>query len=122
MDLFHVWEFDRHDKAVGDYSNIRVEAVDGLLVDFCVQHRARVMVKGLRAASDYEYELTMAQMNHRLSTVETMFVVSGPEYTDLSSSLIKEVAESGGDISRLVPAHVLAQLTTRLAEREAKSD
>ncbi|MTE13347.1 pantetheine-phosphate adenylyltransferase [Nocardia aurantiaca] len=109
-------------KVTGEYPNVRVEAMDGLLVDFCVQHGARAMVKGLRAVSDYEYELTMSQMNHRLSGVETLFVASDPEYSYLSSSLIKEVAALGGDVSGLVPDHVLAQLTTRLAERKAKSD
>ncbi|MET8426609.1 pantetheine-phosphate adenylyltransferase [Nocardia sp. NPDC004860] len=106
----------------GEYPNVRVEAIDGLLVDFCVQHGVRAMVKGLRAVSDYEYELTMSQMNRRLSTVETLFVASDPEYSHLSSSLIKEVAGLGGDVSGLVPDHVLAQLTTRLAERNAASD
>jgi pantetheine-phosphate adenylyltransferase len=109
-------------KVTGEYPNVRVETVDGLLVDFCVQHGARAMVKGLRAVSDYEYELKMSQMNHRLSNVETLFVASNPEYSYLSSSLIKEVAGLGGDLSGLVPDHVLAQLTTRLAERKAKSD
>lgn len=107
---------------IGEYPNVRVEAIDGLLVDFCVQHGAHAMVKGLRAVSDYEYELTMSQMNHRLSRVETLFVASDPEYSHLSSSLIKEVAGLGGDVSGLVPDHVLAQLTTRLAEHKAKSD
>ncbi|MGW5112604.1 pantetheine-phosphate adenylyltransferase [Nocardia sp. NPDC004123] len=107
---------------IGEYPNVRVEAIDGLLVDFCVQHGAHAMVKGLRAVSDYEYELTMSQMNHRLSKVETLFVASDPEYSHLSSSLIKEVAGLGGDVSGLVPDHVLAQLTSRLAEHKAKSD
>ncbi|MEV6103045.1 pantetheine-phosphate adenylyltransferase [Nocardia sp. NPDC051981] len=108
--------------ATGEYPNVRVEAIDGLLVDFCVQHGARAMVKGLRAVSDYEYELTMPQMNHRLSNVETLFVATDPGYSHLSSSLIKEVAGLGGDLFGLVPDHVRDQLTTRLAERKAKSD
>ncbi|WP_433567827.1 pantetheine-phosphate adenylyltransferase [Nocardia sp. CA-151230] len=109
-------------KVTGEYPNVRVEAVDGLLVDFCLQHGVGAMVKGLRAVSDYEYELEMSQMNHRLSSVETLFIASDPEYSYLSSSLIKEVAELGGDVSVLVPGHVLAQLTTRMAERRANFD
>jgi pantetheine-phosphate adenylyltransferase len=104
------------------YGNVRVEAVEGLLVDFCAEHGIRAIVKGLRAVSDYEYELQMSQMNHRLSSVETLFVASNPLYSYLSSSLIKEVAAFGGDVSGLVPDPVLAQLNGRLAERRAKSE
>jgi pantetheine-phosphate adenylyltransferase len=105
-----------------EYGNVRVEAFEGLLVDFCAEHGIRAIVKGLRAVSDYEYELQMSQMNHRLSSVETLFVASNPLYSYLSSSLIKEVAGLGGDVSGLVPDEVLHQLTSRLAERRAKSE
>jgi pantetheine-phosphate adenylyltransferase len=105
-----------------EYGNVRVEAFEGLLVDFCAKHGARAMVKGLRAVSDYEYELQMSQMNHRLSSVETLFVASNPLYSYQSSSLIKEVAAHGGDLSGLVPDQVLRALTDRLAERRAKSE
>ena len=109
-------------EVTADYGNVRVEAFEGLLVDFCAKHGVRAIVKGLRAVSDYEYELKMSQMNHRLSSVETLFVASNPLYSYLSSSLIKEVAGLGGDVSGLVPDLVLRQLTDRLAERRAKSE
>jgi len=76
-----------------------------------------VVVKGLRAVSDFDYELQMAQMNHRLSGLETLFVATNPEYSFLSSSLVKEVATFGGDVSGLVPDQVLARLATRLGHR-----
>ena len=74
------------------------------------------IVKGLRAVSDFDYELQMAQMNSSLSGVETVFVPTSPEYSFLASSLVKEVARFGGDVSPLVPPHVLTRLTARLAE------
>jgi len=109
-------------KVTAEYGNVRVEAFDGLLVDFCVQHGIRAIMRGLRAVSDYEYELQMSHMNHRLSSVETLFVASNPLYSYVSSTLIKEVAGLGGDVSGLVPDLVLRALTDRLAERRAKSE
>jgi pantetheine-phosphate adenylyltransferase len=109
-------------EVTAEYGNVRVEAVEGLMVDFCTRHGIRAMMKGLRAVSDYEYELKMSQMNHRLSSVETLFVASNPLYSYTSSSLIKEVAGLGGDVSGLVPDLVLRALTDRLAERRAKSE
>jgi pantetheine-phosphate adenylyltransferase len=109
-------------EVAAEHGNVRVEAFEGLLVEFCAKHGARAIVKGLRAVSDYEYELKMSQMNHRLSSVETLFVASNPLYSYLSSSLIKEVASLGGDVAGLVPDLVLRQLTDRLAERRAKSE
>ena len=96
--------------------NVRIEAFQGLTVDFCRAQGASVVVKGLRAVSDFDYELQMAQMNSRLSGVETVFVPTSPEYSFLASSLVKEVARFGGDVSPLVPAHVLTRLTARLSE------
>ena len=75
------------------------------------------IVKGLRAVSDFDYELQMAQMNSSLSGVETVFVPTSPEYSFLASSLVKEVATFGGDVSGLVPPFVLERLTARLAEQ-----
>ena len=75
------------------------------------------IVKGLRAVSDFDYELQMAQMNASLAGIETVFVPTSPEYSFLASSLVKEVARFGGDVSSLVPAYVLDRLTERLAER-----
>jgi pantetheine-phosphate adenylyltransferase len=94
--------------------NVSVEMVDGLLVDFCTQRGIRAIVKGLRAVGDFDYELQMSQMNHRLAGVETLFVATNPLYSFLSSSLIKEVCALGGDVSGLVPDLVLERLAARL--------
>jgi pantetheine-phosphate adenylyltransferase len=94
---------------------VRVTSFDGLLVDFCRAHDIQVVVKGLRAVTDFEYELQMAQMNYRLSRVDTLFVASNPEYSFLSSSLIKEVASYGGDVSGLVPEGVMIKLHEKVA-------
>jgi pantetheine-phosphate adenylyltransferase len=96
--------------------NIRIEAFDGLLVDFCRARDIPAIVKGLRAVSDFDYELQMAQMNHRLAGVETLFVATNPLYSFLSSSLIKEVAAFGGDVSGLVPDIVARRLAERLPD------
>ena len=97
------------------YGNVKVDSFHGLLVDYCKAHGIPVIVKGLRAISDFDYELQMAQMNHGLAGVETMFMTTNPLYSFLSSSLVKEVATYGGDVSQLVPERVLASLTERLA-------
>jgi pantetheine-phosphate adenylyltransferase len=94
--------------------NVKVEAFEGLLVDFCRDHDIDAIVKGLRAVSDFDSELQMAQMNASLSGVETMFVPTSPEWSFLASSLVKEVARFGGDVSGLVPSEVLTRLTERL--------
>ena len=97
------------------YGNVKVDSFHGLLVDYCKARDIPVIVKGLRAISDFDYELQMAQMNHGLAGVETMFMTTNPLYSFLSSSLVKEVATYGGDVSGLVPERVLASLTARLA-------
>jgi len=120
--LFTIEErIDLVKQASAEYGNVRAEPFEGLLVDFCARHGIRAIMKGLRAVSDYEYELQMSHMNHRLSGVETLFVASNPLYSYLSSSLLKEVASLGGDVSGLVPDLVLSALTDRLAERKKKS-
>ena len=96
------------------YPNVRVDSFDGLIVDFCKAHDIQVIVKGLRAISDFDYELQMAQMNHGLQGVETMFMTTNPLYSFLSSSLVKEVATYGGDVSGLVPEFVYRRLVERL--------
>jgi pantetheine-phosphate adenylyltransferase len=93
--------------------NIHIEMFKGLLVDFAKDHGAEAIVKGLRAVSDFDYELQMAQMNQRLSGIETFFISTSPQHSFLSSSLVREVARFGGDVSSMVPP-VVAQ---RLAER-----
>jgi pantetheine-phosphate adenylyltransferase len=97
------------------YHNVRVLSFRGLLVDFCRAHDAAVVVKGLRAVSDFDYELQMAQMNIGLAGVETLFMPTNPLYSFLSSSLVKEVAKWGGDVSAHVPDLVAARMTERLA-------
>lgn len=104
-------------EVTAEYGNVHIEAFHGLLVDFCKQRDIPAIVKGLRAVSDFDYELQMAQMNIGLSGVETLFVPTNPTYSFLSSSLVKEVAAWGGDVSHLVPAPVLDGLTERLAQR-----
>jgi pantetheine-phosphate adenylyltransferase len=94
--------------------NVTVVSFRGLLVDLARAHGDAVIVKGLRAISDYEYEIQMAQMNHRLAGVETLFMSTSPRWSFLSSSLVKEVARFGGDVSGLVPDHVRASLADRL--------
>ncbi|HWG01361.1 MAG TPA: pantetheine-phosphate adenylyltransferase [Trebonia sp.] len=99
-----------------DYGNVRVERFHGLLVDFCAENGITAIVKGLRAVSDFEYEMQMAQMNYRLAKIETMFMTTNPLYSFLSSSLVKEIARYGGDVSGLVPEAVIGQLRARLTE------
>ena len=101
------------EEVTAEFGNVRVESHHGLLVDFCRARDIPAIVKGLRAVSDFDYELQMAQMNHGLSGVETLFVPTNPTYSFLSSSLVKEVAQWGGDISHLVPAQVVAALRAK---------
>jgi pantetheine-phosphate adenylyltransferase len=98
-----------------DYPNVRVDGFRGLLVDFCRAQGAAVVVKGLRAVSDFDYELQMAQMNIGLAGLETLFMPTNPLYSFLSSSLVKDVAKWGGDISPHVPDVVAARLADRTA-------
>ncbi|MGI5492172.1 pantetheine-phosphate adenylyltransferase [Microtetraspora malaysiensis] len=97
-----------------EYGNVRVEKFHGLLVDFCRQNDIPTIVKGLRAVSDFDYELQMAQLNYRMSGVETLFMSTNPEYSFLSSSRLKEIARYGGDVSGLVPDLVQRLLIERL--------
>lgn len=105
------------EEVTAEFGNVQVESFHGLLVDFCKQRDIPAIVKGLRAVSDFDYELQMAQMNHGLSGVETLFVPTNPTYSFLSSSLVKEVAKYGGDVSHLLPPKVLDALTERLARQ-----
>ena len=104
-------------EACSGMPNVTVVSFRGLLVDFAKSQGDAVIVKGLRAVSDYEYEIQMAQMNHRLAGVETLFMATSPNWSFLSSSLVKEVAQLGGNVSGLVPEHVRAALDDRLEER-----
>jgi pantetheine-phosphate adenylyltransferase len=104
-------------EACASMPDVTVVSFRGLLVDLARSQGDAVIVKGLRAISDYEYEIQMAQMNHRLAGVETLFMSTSPRWSFLSSSLVKEVARLGGDVSGLVPDHVKASLADRLEER-----
>jgi pantetheine-phosphate adenylyltransferase len=115
--LFSVQErIDMLREVVTPYPNVVVDSFHGLLVDYCREHDIAVIVKGLRAVSDFDYELQMAQMNHRLTGTETLFVSTNPLYSYLSSSLVKEVATYGGDVSGLVPDSLLDRLMRRVGE------
>jgi pantetheine-phosphate adenylyltransferase len=103
-------------EAVADVPNVTVDSFQGLLVDYCRTHGIPVIVKGLRAVSDFEYELQMAQMNRELAGIETLFVPTAPQVGHLSSSLVKQIATFGGDVSGLVPKAVNERLTAHRAE------
>lgn len=107
-------------EACADLPNVTVMGFTGLIVDFCREVDAQAIVKGLRGGNDYEYELPMAQMNAHLTGVETVFVPTTASLGYVSSSLVKEVASLGGDISTFVPPAVLERLTAKLAERAAQ--
>ncbi|MFC3999578.1 pantetheine-phosphate adenylyltransferase [Nocardiopsis sediminis] len=92
------------------FGNVRVAEFDGLLVDFCRENDIAMIIRSLRSVSDFDYELQIAQMNYRLSGVETMFMTANPQYSFLSSSLVKEVAQYGGDVSSLVTPNVEQRL------------
>ena len=94
--------------------NVTVTRFHGLTVDFCLANDIPAIVKGLRAVSDFEYEQMMSQMNYRLAGVETLFMTTNPLYAFLRSSLVKEIARYGGDVSGLVPGMVLHRLRDRL--------
>jgi pantetheine-phosphate adenylyltransferase len=113
--LFSVQErMEMLSEATSDLGNVEVEAFTGLLVAYARDRGADTIVKGLRALTDFEYEIQMAQMNHRLAEVETCFVASTPKWSYLSSSLIKEVARYGGNVEGMVPDNVLVRLKERL--------
>ncbi|MDR8409094.1 pantetheine-phosphate adenylyltransferase [Nonomuraea sp. 3-1Str] len=97
-----------------EFPNVTVRKFHGLLVDFCKQNDIPAIVKGIRVVSDFDYELQMAQLNYRLSGVETLFMPTNPEYSFLSSSRVKEIARYGGDVSGLVPDLVHKLLVERL--------
>jgi len=102
-------------EVTGELSNVSVGTFRGLLVDYCRVHGVTAIVKGLRAVSDFEYEMEMAQMNYRLAEVETLFLTANPLYSFLRASLVREIAAYGGNVSSLVPPVVDAQLRAKLA-------
>lgn len=107
--------------ALSGYANVAVDCFDGLLVEFAVARGASVILRGIRAISDYEYELQMALMNRRLAPeIETVFLMAGEAYSFISARLVKEVIALGGDVSGLVPPLVEARLKRRLRGAEAE--
>jgi pantetheine-phosphate adenylyltransferase len=102
---------------VAPWPNVKVDSFHGLLVDYCRDHDVRAIVKGLRAVTDFDYELQMAQMNQQLSGVDTLFMSTSPEWSFVASSLVKEVATFGGDVAHLLPPTVHRRLVERIAER-----
>jgi pantetheine-phosphate adenylyltransferase len=100
-------------ESVAQFPNVKVDSWSGLLVDYCEQNKITAIIKGLRAISDFDYELQMSQMNFQLKGVETFFMATKPDYSFLSSSLVKEIAKYGGDVSSWVPGNVLEALKSR---------
>lgn len=101
----------------GHLANVEIAAFEGLLVDFALARGIDAIVKGIRAVSDFDFELQMAQVNERMSGIATLFFPTAPEHSFLSSSLVRDLARYGGDVSAMVP-HAVAQ---RLKERFASS-
>jgi pantetheine-phosphate adenylyltransferase len=100
-------------EVVGELEGVEIDSFDGLLVEYARRREIGVLVKGLRAVTDFDYELQMAQMNHKLAGVETFFLVATPVYSFLSSSLVKEIARFGSDVSEFVPPEVARKLKER---------
>ena len=99
----------------GDLENVRIVPFEGLLVDFASKLEAKLVIRGLRAITDFEYELQMSQTNHKLEpNVETMFLTTGIEYSYLSSTTVKEIAAFGGDVSQFVPEAVAVELRRKM--------
>ena len=96
------------------FANVRIGTFEGLLVDYCRSEQAGVIVKGLRSAADYDYELQMAQLNHSMTGVDTVFLPTAPENAFISSSWVKEIARLGGDVASFVTPAVHSRLLAKL--------
>lgn len=107
-------------ESVKHLKNVKVDTWSGLLVDYCRAHDIAAIVKGLRAVSDFDYELQMAQMNLQLKGVDTLLMATKPAYSFLSSSLVREIARYGGDVSNLVPPRVLRDLSNKTQSSQGK--
>ena len=105
-------------EACSAWDNVTVEEFDGLLVDFCTARGITVIAKGLRGAADTDYEVQMAQLNRRLSGVDTVFVPTSPELSFVSSTRVRELAAYGGDLTSLVPPDVAARTRARVRGEE----
>ncbi|GHD22437.1 pantetheine-phosphate adenylyltransferase [Nocardiopsis kunsanensis] len=116
--LFSVDEkLDMLSEGTAELGNVTVAEFDGLLVDFCRANGIDTIVRSLRSVSDFDYELQIAQMNYRLSGVETVFMTANPQYSFLSSSLVREIAQHNGDVSSLVTPYVQKRLREKYEER-----
>jgi len=104
-------------EVTAELPNVRVDSWRGLLVDYCEAHGVKAIVKGLRAVTDFDYELQMSQINLQLKGIETLFMATAPAHSFLSSSLVKEIATFGGDVSAYLPASIIPRVTERLASR-----
>ncbi len=105
-------------EVTSDIPKVKAVPFEGLLVDFARQTNANIIIRGLRAITDFEYELQMAQMNHKLeSSVETMFLTTSLDYSYLSSTTVKEVAAFGGDISQFVPDIVVKRIQEKITQK-----
>ncbi len=106
-------------EVTAQYKNVKVASWSGLLVDYCKANDISMIVKGLRAVTDFDYELQMSQINLQLQGVETLFMSTAPAHSFLSSSLVKEIASYGGDVSSYIPEPILKRLKSRLAANSA---
>lgn len=105
-------------KATSDFSNVEVCTFSGLTVDFCREHDAKMIIRGLRAITDFEYELQIAQLNKKLNPdIETTFLTTGLEYAYVSSSIVKEIASYGGDIGGLVPKKIIDDVISKCSKK-----
>ncbi len=107
-------------EACAAWMNVSVALFDGLLVDFCAAYGINAIVKGLRLVSDFDYELQMAQMNRELSGVDTVFMPTAPRWSYVSSTLIREIAGLGGDVTAFLPAPIAERTHRRVAERRGR--
>jgi pantetheine-phosphate adenylyltransferase len=104
-------------EAIPNFTHVTIEGFDGLLVDYVKQKKAAGIIRGLRAVSDFEYEMQMALMNRRLdSTIETVFLMPNEEYSFITSTIVKEAASYGGDVSSLVPKVVVEKLKKKFGK------
>ena len=106
------------EEITGHLPNVRIQSFDGLLIDYAREVGASIIVRGLRAVTDFEYELQMAQTNHKLNPqVDTMFLATSLQYSYLSSTIVKEVASFDGDISEFVPGTLVERVKEKVRER-----
>ncbi|QBI55692.1 pantetheine-phosphate adenylyltransferase [Streptomonospora litoralis] len=106
-------------ECTADLSNVSISQFSGLLVDFCRDNGIGAIIRSLRSVSDFDYELQIAQMNYRLAGVETLFMTANPQYSFLSSSLVREIAQYGGDVSSLVTPNVEQRLRDKYKSESA---